>query len=287
MTMARTLTRALRSVLRSAYHRTLPRAVREAVRLQRELVQRELEPVLTDPPARSRILVLAPHMDDEVFGCGGTLARAAAAESEIRVAYITDGSRGYDPARVANLTTKEREAFEQALIETRKAEARRSGALLGYSKSVFIDLPDGRAAETVGAAERLALVMKELSPEVVFLPFLADCHPDHRATNQLFIDAATEAGLASSVPCWGYEVWTPLVANTFVDVTAVMERKRSAMAMFETQNTDVDYPRAIEGLNAYRSLAAGLVHGYVEAFFVETLAEYCNLVRMFLPGRVR
>ena len=285
--MMRTLTRALRSVLRSAYHRTLPRAVRDAVRLQRELVQRELEPVLTDPPVRSRILVLAPHMDDEVFGCGGTLARAAAAESEIRVVYITDGSRGYDPARVANLTTKEREAFERALIETRKAEARRSGALLGYSESVFIDLPDGRAAETDGAAERLARVMGELSPEVVFLPFLSDPHPDHWATNQLFIDAAMEAGLGSSVLCWGYEVWTPLVANTFVDVTAMMERKRSAMAMFESQNAEVDYPRAIEALNAYRSLAAGLAHGYVEAFFVETLAEYCNLVRTFLPNRVR
>ena len=287
MTVKPILTRALRSVLRSAYHRTLPSVVRDAVRLQREFVKREYEPALADPPARSRILVLAPHMDDEVFGCGGTLARAVEAQSDVRVVFITDGSRGYDPARAANLTTKEREAFEQVLIETRKAEARRSGALLGYSEPVFLDLPDGRVAGSVDAAARLARVIGELSPEVVFLPFIADCHPDHRATNQLFIDAAMAAGLGSPVMCWGYEVWTPLVANTFVDVTATMERKRSAMAIFESQNTDVGYPRAIEGLNAYRSLAAGLAHGYVEAFFVETFAEYCNLVRKFLSSRVR
>lgn len=285
--MTRVFTQVLRSVLRSVYRRTLPNTVRDAVRLQRELVWREFTPALADPPVKRRILVLAPHMDDEVFGCAGTLARAVAAESEIRVVFITNGSRGYDPARVASLTTEEREAFEQALIETRKAEARRSGALLGYSEPVYLDLPDGRAAETDGAAERLARVIGELSPDVVFLPFLTDPHPDHWATNRLFIDAALAAGLGPSIPCWGYEVWTPLVANTFVDVTTVMERKRSAMAMFESQNAEVDYPRAIEALNAYRSLGAGLAHGYVEAFFVETLAEYCDLARMFLPGRVR
>ena len=87
----------LRGLLRSIYRRVLPSAVRDAVRLQRDLAQRELESVVADPPTRSRILVLAPHMDDEVFGCGGTLALAAAAGSEVRVVFITDGSRAMTP----------------------------------------------------------------------------------------------------------------------------------------------------------------------------------------------
>ena len=287
MTMTRTWTRALRGALRWAYRRTLPGEVRDAVGLQRELARRELQPVVTAPPAGRRILVLAPHMDDEVFGCGGTLALAVAARSEVRVVFITDGSRGYDPSRAASLAPQERAAFERDLVETRKAEARRAGSVLGYPAPVFLDLPDGRAGEAYGGAERLARVIAELSPEVVFLPFPADPHPDHRATNLLFAEAAAAAGLGPMVQCWGCESWTPLVANTFVDVTAVMERKRIAMAAYESQSADVDYPRAMEALNAYRSLAAGLARAYVEAFFVETLDEYCALIGTFLPVRLR
>jgi len=287
MPMTRTWTRALRGALRWAYRRTLSGEVREAVGLQRELARRELQPDVTSAPAGRRILVLAPHMDDEVFGCGGTLALAAAAQSEVRVVFITDGSRGYDPARVASLAPQERAEFEGALVGTRKTESRRAGSTLGFSEPVFLDLPDGRAAKAKGGAERLAQAIGEQSPEVVFLPFPADSHPDHRATNLLFAEAAAAAGLGPMVQCWGYETWTPLVANTFVDVTDVMERKRSAMAMFESQNAEVDYPRAIEALNAYRALAAGLARAYVEAFFVETLDEYCALVRAFLPVRPR
>lgn len=287
MTMTTILARALRSVLRSTYHRTLPSTVRNAVRLQREIVKREYEPALADSPAGRRILVLAPHMDDEVFGCGGTLALAVAARSEVRAVFITDGSRGYDPSRAASLAPQERAAFERALVETRKTEARRVGSMLGFSEPVFLDLPDGRAAEAKDGAERLSRVIAELSPEVVFLPYPADPHADHQATNLLFAEAAAAAGLGPMVQCWGYEVWTPLVANTLVDITSVMERKRITMAAYESQRTEVDYPRAIEALNAYRSLAAGLARAYVEAFFVETLDEYCALVRTFLPIRPR
>ena len=283
--MTRVFTQVLRNVLRSIYRRTLASTVRDAVRLQRELISREFTPALTDPPLRRRILVLAPHMDDEVFGCGGTLALAVAARSEVRVAFITDGSRGYDPSRAASLAPQERAAFERDLVETRKAEARRAGSMLGYSEPVFLDLPDGRAGKAKGGAERLARVITELSPEVVFLPFPADSHPDHRATNLLFAEAAATAGLGPMVQCWGYEIWTPLVANTFVDITTVMERKRVAMAAYESQRAEVDYPRMTEALNTYRSLAAGLARAYVEAFFVETLDEYCALVKTFLPVR--
>lgn len=276
--------RALRSLLRLVYRNALPVTVRHAINLQRELARRELQSVLTDPPAKRRILVVAPHMDDEVFGCGGTLTRAAALGSEIRVVFISDGSRGYDPARVA-LTPEALAVFERQLSETRKAEAKRAGAILGYSEPVFLDLPDGRVAHaTSGATQRLAQLIREVSPDVVFLPFFTDPHPDHWASNRLLIEAAAAGGLGPSVICWGYEVWSPLVANTFVDVTAVVAHKQQAMAVYESQTIDVDYPRVITALNAYRSLAAGLPRGYAEAFFVETLAEYRALFRKVCPG---
>ena len=282
--MASSFTRILRSVLRSTYRQTLPSTVRDAIRLQREIVRRELEPVVTDPPAGRRIVVLAPHMDDEVFGCGGALARAGAAGSTVHVVFLTDGSRGYDPSRVADLSESDLSEFRRTLTETRKAEARRAGAILGFAEPVFLDLPDGHAADGPGAAERLAHAIRYLAPDTVFLPFPADPHPDHLAANRLFVDIVAESGIRHSVPCWAYEVWTPLVANTFVDVTDVMARKQEAMAMYRSQNLDVDYPRAISSLNTYRSLAAGLSRGYVEAYFVETVAEYCSMFKRFTSG---
>ena len=67
----------LSGLLRIAYGRYVPEPVRNALRLNLLLIQRDREPVRTEP-ATGRVVVLAPHMDDEVFGCGGTLARACA-----------------------------------------------------------------------------------------------------------------------------------------------------------------------------------------------------------------
>jgi LmbE family N-acetylglucosaminyl deacetylase len=223
-------------------------------------------------------------MDDEVFGCGGTLARAAAAGSTVHVVFLTDGSRGYDPDRVADLSESRLREFRRTLTETRKAEARQAGTILGFAEPVFLDLPDGSAGDALGATERLAHAIRNLAPDTVFLPFPADPHPDHWAANRLFVDIVDVSGILRSEPCWAYEVWNPLVANTLVDVTDVMARKQDAMAVYRSQNLDVDYPRVIASLNAYRSLAAGLSRGYVEAYFVETVAEYCSIFKKFSPG---
>src|SRR5206468_4035429 len=87
---------------------------------------------------------------------------------------------------------------------------------------------------------------------------------DHWITNCLFIEAAHRARLAPSVVCWGYEVWTPLVANTVVDITAAAERKRLATQAFPSQQAEFDDPRAMLGLNAYRSLHRGRARGLDE-----------------------
>jgi LmbE family N-acetylglucosaminyl deacetylase len=150
----------LRGLLRYVYRNGLPVTVRDAVAVQRELAQRDLAPVVADPPAQRRIVVLAPHMDDEVFGCGGTLARAAAAGSEVRVVFLTDGARGYDPARAASLTESQRLSFERELVITRKDEARKAGALLGFAEPVFLDVPDGGSAPVADALQRAVAALR-------------------------------------------------------------------------------------------------------------------------------
>src|SRR2546430_5045550 len=90
--------------------------------------------------------------------------------------------------------------------------------MLQLLAGVFLDQPDGVLAVTAASVSALADALARRAPSVVFLPFLTDLHHDHWITNCLFIEAARRARLAPSVVCWGYEVWTPLVANTVVDI---------------------------------------------------------------------
>jgi len=281
--MKRFATRLLRDALRLGAARLLPVGVRDALRVQRALVLREQQAETIDPPS-GRVAVLAPHPDDESFGCGGTLARASGAGAQVTVIFMTDGAKGYDPARIDALDATAVAVFENALRATRKAEAAAAGRMLGLAEPVFLDLPDGSLRGHPETVPRLAGALSSLQPDVVMLPWFADPHPDHWATVAAFHRAARQAKLPRSTLCWGYEVWSPMVANAFVDIGASYLAKQAAMVEHRSQLADVDYVRVINGLNTYRSLAAGFSDGHAEAFFVETLDVHARLFAEAWPA---
>jgi N-acetylglucosamine malate deacetylase 1 len=265
------------------YGRYVPEPVRNSLRLQLSLLQRDREPRRAPPPA-GRVVVLAPHMDDEVFGCGATLAGSVAAGASVAVVFLTDGSKGYDAAATPDRPAAEVRAREAALSRARKEESRRAGKILGYEDAVHLDLPDAALACTADAADRLAQALHRLQPDVVFLPFLTDIHHDHWLTNVLFAEAA--GALRPRVVCWGYEVWIPAPANTVVDVTDVFELKARAMEEFVSQD-QYAYRRAMVALNTYRSLFTARGAGFAEAFYVAELPLYLGLYRRIAIGRRR
>ena len=277
------LSRLLQGALRALYGRYVPEPVKNSLRLQLALLRRDVEPARASPPT-GRIAVLAPHMDDEVFGCGGTIALAADAGAAVAFVYVTDGSKGYPGARLHGVADAGAAAAEARLVTRRKEEARRAAALLGVSDLVFLDRPDGVLAVTADAVHALADALARLAPAAVFLPFLTDLHHDHWITNCLFVQAARRARLSASVACWGYEVWTPLVANAVVDITAAADRKGVAMREFLSQQVEFDYPRAMLGLNTYRSLHRGRARGLAEAFHVAELGVYRRLFDLVAIG---
>jgi LmbE family N-acetylglucosaminyl deacetylase len=273
----------LHGALRALYGRYVPEPVKNSLRLQLALRRRDVEPARATPPT-GRVVVLAPHMDDEVFGCGGTIALAADAGARVTFLYVTDGGKGYPGARLDGPPDPEVAASEAELAARRKEEARRAAAVLGVADLVFLDRPDGVLAVTADAVAALADTLARRAPSVVFLPFLTDLHHDHWITNCLFVQAAGRARLSPRVACWGYEVWTPLVANAVVDITSVADRKRLAMQEFPSQQTEFDYPRAMLGLNTYRSLHRGRAHGLAEAFHVAEFGVYRRLFEMIAIG---
>jgi len=137
-----------------------------------------------DPRAMERVAIVAPHMDDDVLGCGGLLAlRARTGLPGPAVIYLSDGTRG--------TPTLER---DPSLNQGRKAEAREALAALGANGAgqVFLDLPDNELKADKKTAGRLADELALARPEWILANSPLDSHPDHRAASRLLAMALEE-----------------------------------------------------------------------------------------------
>lgn len=269
----------LQSVVVGAYRALFPGAPGNSLHLMLLLVERDRPPELVSEPRARSVMVLAPHMDDEVLGCGGTLAKLVRSGAEALVVYLTDGSRGDASLNAARLGAGERRRAEAALSEVRRRESVSATEALGIKNRVFLEFPDGRLRPTVEVVRRVRDLLAKHQPDQVYLPFVLDLHEDHRQTNAIFHEAALglPAGWRDRLLCVGYEVWSPLPANRVVDVSDVMDRKLEAVGAFRSQLAQVDYARCVEGLNAYRSLVMMRGRGYAEAFHACSFAGYSEL----------
>ncbi|MEM9257283.1 MAG: PIG-L deacetylase family protein [Pseudomonadota bacterium] len=258
---------------RKAAYRVLAFAgIRPSMRLLLHLVQNNPVPALAAVPLAERVLVLAPHMDDETIGCGGAIRAHVLAGQEVHVAFVTDGSGGFPAEDQARLTVPAR-------TEIRRKEAAEACSVLGVSRMHCLNLPDGRSRADGEAVNTLLQLLTELSPEVVYLPFITDTHYDHATTNRLFLEAVerrpSELG---DILCSCYEVWTPLHPNCIVDITEYMDTKLLALACYKSQLAMNNYLDSVKGLNAYRAIA-NQSRGFAEAFFRISAREYLSIAR--------
>ncbi|MFG0316260.1 MAG: glycosyltransferase, partial [Planctomycetota bacterium JB042] len=166
-----------------------------------------------------RVVVLAPHPDDEVIGAGGALALHAARGDEVTVVHVTDG--GATAAR-----------------DGRRREAEAAGAELGVRRFRGLDFPDGGLRPGGAFESGLMGVLHTLRPDVLYVPSPFEHHPDHRATLALAAGALARGGLAPEVVL--YEVNEPQQAGYLLDVTSVLEKKRAALERFESQRGTLD-----------------------------------------------
>jgi N-acetylglucosamine malate deacetylase 1 len=222
-------------------------------------------------PGAERVLVLAPHMDDETIGCGGTLALHAQRGAEITVVFMTDGRRG--TADVSLLSGNARTRREREIVAARKRESRDALDVLGIRAAVHLDAPDGELRASHGIEHRLREVIEASKPDLVYLPHFLEEHDDHRATSTVLLAAAGNSSWRFQ--CMAYEVWTPLFPNCLVRIDATVEQKKSALARYVSQLAQADYTQACIGLNAYRSIGLLGPHGsYAEAFCAVPFSEY-------------
>jgi len=205
------------------------------------------------------VLVIAPHPDDECIGCGGSLALHASHGDEVTSVFLTSGELG--------LKGLSRERAWQ----TRETEAHAACQILGIRDPIFLRLPDWTMGEEVpAAAAALRPVLERTRSDLIYLPHPAEWHPDHRATLPILKTAFSALSLPAP-ELRGYEVWTPLGEHQHVEnISAVMEKKLTALRAHASQLTEWDYVRAIRGLNTFRGVMSGRCE-YAEVFQTLTL----------------
>ena len=213
-------------------------------------------PTLIERPDANRVLVLAPHPDDDVIGCGGTLCKHVQAEDDVMVAYMTDGSRG-------NIDLRE----SLNLVAKRKDEAQKAAAVLGIKKLKFLGFQDQKLEYFVAdCANVIADILLDYGPDLVYLPFPLDYNRDHLATARIAVQAFVELDYLCSV--FAYEIAPPILPNRIVDITKQVELKRRAVMCHGSQMGHNDYVNVvIEGLGRYRTHGFLRGKGYAEAFF--------------------
>ena len=212
-------------------------------------------------------LVLSPHPDDEVLGVGGTIAKLARDGHAVQVVIVTKGDSLFDPQ----------------FIERGRVEARRAHEILGVTATHFLDDFPAAKLDTVPHFQlnaRLDSVMRELSPETVYIPFAGDVHRDHQAVAEAAMVVCRPIDGSSVRQIFAYETlsetnWnapgiTPAFApNVFSDVTDTIQRKLDAIAAFRSQLRPFPHERsveAVEHLARYRGATVGV--GAAEAFLL-------------------
>jgi LmbE family N-acetylglucosaminyl deacetylase len=200
-------------------------------------------------------LVFAPHQDDEVLGCGGTVIRKRQAQSRVKIVFLTDGSRSH-----AGLMA------EEELRALRVEEALAAAVTLGVDKGdvSFLAFPDGQLTQNQESGiERVAEIIQREKPAQVFIPYYLDGPPDHLATTRIVVNALRRCGHDAAIyeyPVWFWFHWPWVylsgsgrqalrnikhglsvyrsLRNDFrscVEVAGVLERKRTALEQHKSQ----------------------------------------------------
>ncbi len=148
-----------------------------------------------------RILVVAPHPDDESLAAGGLIVRARRAGADVRVIYLTDGESNGLPQRYIERRLIIRNADRERWAARRQSEAISALNVLGIrpDSAIFTHLPDGGLHALDGDVRRsaistIATEIARFAPDLILSPCHNDLHGDHRAASRLLQSAVSFLG---------------------------------------------------------------------------------------------
>ncbi len=224
--------------------RYIAERTRKRMRLQRELSSSAWSPKVLDNLPGERILVVAPHPDDEAIGCGGSILKLIGSGRTVRVLFLSTSYR------------------DRSLTETRRTEGDESLEILGVREKRMCDLDFTKPSRV---DEEIRHELETFDPDLVAVPSPVENEHDHLVVCESYRKVWGEAG---SRPKTAYfEIWNPLIPNVVVDVTDCWNSKSRAIQAHKSQNVGGMYLAAAQGINLYRAALSG-IEGYAEAFLL-------------------
>jgi len=201
------------------------------------------------------ILVIAAHPDDEVLGCGGTIAGYAAAGHEIHIVILGEGIS----ARYGR-----RDEAPAADVQRLQADARAAAAALGARSVAFGGLPDNRFDELplLDIVKPVEQWIESCRPGAIYTHHPGDLNVDHGLTFRAVLTATRPGGPGPKVPDlyafevpsstdWAFQQIAPAFRpNVFVDIAGGLEAKIAAMQCYESERREPPHPRSPEILRA-------------------------------------
>lgn len=228
---------------------------------------------------KKKILVIAAHPDDEILGCGGTMARHSAEGDEVHVLLLAEGVTSRDER--AQLKRREKEN------EARRRAAHRAGKILGVRSLTLHEFPDNRmdSVHLLDVVKKIEAVKKDLKPEIVYTHHSSDVNIDHRRVHEAVIAAcrplpkdsvrrllffevpsSTEWQMPGSRPCFA--------PNWFTDISKTLGKKIKALKQYDHEMRPWPHPRSyrgVETLARWRGATAGV--DAAEAFVLGRVLE--------------
>ena len=210
-----------------------------------------------------KILIFAPHNDDEVLGAGGTLSRFADQGNDVFVCEVTSGEN-------------------KVIVDKIKSEALKAHAIIGVKQTFFLDLPVVAINQVPVSEinEKMLEIVKIVDPEIAFIPHKGDIHTDHVEVAKSAMVALRPVTAPNLKAIYAYETlseteWNiPSVENAFIpnvwsDITNYLEIKLQAMNCYQTQIKEFPHPRSLEAIEAlakYRG--SNICVKYAESFML-------------------
>lgn len=236
------------------------------------MIESEIIPYYSVNPVGERVLVIAPHPDDETFGCGGTIRILLEMGRYVRVIFLTSGDKGDPENKLSKriiIDNSKAHITEYAIM--REKEAEKALGFLGIKEYEFLRYPDREIEKYKDKIyceifERI----KRFKIDTIYSPSPVELNPDHRTTARICLNIMNNANINSHefirLKILFYEVTVPLRPNVLVEITKVMDIKESAIKNYKSQLKVNDYLGHIIALNKVRALTVG-DSKYVEAFW--------------------
>lgn len=205
-----------------------------------------------------KILVIAPHPDDEVLGCGGTMLQHINAGNEVYVCIVT---RGFPPM------------FNEENTKRNQTDAISCHKFMGVKDTIFLDFPSTKL-ETVDRSQinsAILKVVRDILPDEIYIPHYGDMQRDHFIVAESCMVAVRPKYTPHIPKVYGYEtmsetawnapaIQNEFIPNVYVDITDSLEYKKKALSFYTLQVSEFPDARSIDAIDALARYRGAQMH---------------------------